>query len=176
MRARPPVVQPEARLTPARVGADNITPTWSALGLERCVNFFTACCSSPCLCQHSRRTRSFRAWQVSIAPLPAPTGLVPRSGAKTVLTSSSPTACTSLSATAGTLVSIINTGAATTVFFALYDEAASPTCAAADLIYGDGTTLTLLAGQVITLGIPLANGLSYQISGALSGNLIVVRN
>ena len=97
-------------------------------------------------------------------------------GAKTVLTSSSPTACTSLSATAGTLVSIINTGAATTVFFALYDEAASPTCAAADLIYGDGTTLTLLAGQVITLGIPLANGLSYQISGALSGNLIVVRN
>lgn len=96
--------------------------------------------------------------------------------ASNTLTSSSPTACTSLQTTAGALVLIHNTGPATTVFFTLYDEGTSPTCAAADLIEGDGTTVTYGTGQILTFPIPLVNGLAYKLSGTLTSNLVIVRN
>jgi hypothetical protein len=96
---------------------------------------------------------------------------------KSILTSSSPTACTSLEVnTGGMLAEIINTGAAQTVFLQVYDEGTTPTCASADAIWGDGTTLTLGPGQVVTFGIPLAHGLSYKLSGALGANVVITRN
>lgn len=102
--------------------------------------------------------------------------IVSNGRAKSVLTSASATGCTSLQTTAGYLVSIVNSGPATSVFLTLYDEAATPSCVAADLIYGDGTSITIGAGQVITFPVPLTNGLAYKLSGALTSNLVIVRN
>lgn len=112
--------------------------------------------------------------------------LVANGGAfKTILTSSSGTSCTSLEATAsnsavGRVVSLINTGAAMTVFLQLYDEGSSPTCAAADLIWGDGSAVVLGAAGTATgtavLNIPLTAGLAYKLSGALTSNLVITRN
>lgn len=90
-----------------------------------------------------------------------------------ILTSSSATACTSISTTAKELVSITNTGAAMAVFPQFYDEGAAPTCADADLIWGDGTTLALGAGQTIFFPTALTNGLAYKLSGALSANFVL---
>ncbi len=96
---------------------------------------------------------------------------------KSILTASSPTACTSLEVnTGGMLAEIINTGAAQTVFLQVYDEGTTPTCASADDIWGDGTSLTLGPGQVVTFGIPLAHGLAYKLSGALGANVVITRN
>ncbi len=93
---------------------------------------------------------------------------------KTILTSASATACTNLEiSTTGILAEVINTGAAQSVFLTIYDEGTSPTCAAGDIIYGDGSTLTIGAGQVITFGIPLGAGLSYKLSGALTANVVI---
>lgn len=93
---------------------------------------------------------------------------------KTILTSSSATACTSIVAGAShTAVAIINTGAAQSVYLQLYDEGASPACVATDDIYGNGTTLALGIGQVVTLNIPLTSGLAYKLSGALGANVVV---
>lgn len=95
---------------------------------------------------------------------------------RTILTSASATSCTNLATTPqGRLVSIINTGAAMTVYPQFYDDSTA-TCAAGTLIYGDGSSLTLGAGQTIKLDIPVFAGLSYKLSGALSSNLVIVRN
>jgi hypothetical protein len=96
---------------------------------------------------------------------------------KTILTSSSPTACTSIEAsTNGMLAEIINTGAAQLVAIQMYDEGVSPTCSNADLIYGNGSTLVLGAGQIITFGIPITSGIAYKLSGALGANVVITRN
>lgn len=60
-----------------------------------------------------------------------------------------------------------------TVFLQLYDEAGSPTCAAADLIYGDGSTIVLGPGQVIILYGGVKNGVAYKLSGSLTNNLVI---
>jgi len=95
---------------------------------------------------------------------------------RTVLTSSSTTACTAISATATRLWSITNSGPATTIFPAFYNDTGT-TCASATAVFGDATTITLGPGQVInfTGGLPLA-GAAYKLSGALTAgqNLIVI--
>lgn len=98
--------------------------------------------------------------------------------AKTLLrlNSSSATACTSISTTATQLVTIINAGAATTVFPIIYDEGGSPTCAASDTIYGDGATIVLGAGQILTFKLHLSNGLAYKLSGSLTGSVPILIN
>jgi hypothetical protein len=99
----------------------------------------------------------------------------PVTNLKTVLTSSSATACTNIEVnTSGTLVEIANSsvnGLTVTVF--LYDEGAGPSCANADLMY----SAQLAAGQVVLLNIPVGAGISYSLSGALTagGNITVVR-
>lgn len=86
----------------------------------------------------------------------------------TRLSSTSPTACTHIAPGARRSVKIVNTGPATTIFPTFYDETGS-LCAAASTIYGDGTTITLGAGQIITLDVPIG-GLSYKLSGALAAS------
>ena len=95
---------------------------------------------------------------------------------RVILTSGSPIVCTVLSTVPGKLVRIINTGPAIAVFVQFFDEAL-PTCSQPNAVYGDGATLTLGAGQIITLEVPLNTGLSYKISGALSAtsNLVITR-
>jgi hypothetical protein len=106
-------------------------------------------------------------------------GLIVQIGGSTYtsITSASPTTCTGIETNSnGMIAEIINTGAAQTVFLTVYDEGVSPTCAAADIIYGDGTTLTLGAGQIVTFGVPLKAGLAYKLSGAVGANVLITRN
>jgi len=91
----------------------------------------------------------------------------------TTLTSSSATACTNIIAAPTTLFSIGNAGPAQIVFMQFYNDAAA-TCAAATLVWGDGTTVVMGAGQVITLRYPLSAGLAYKINSALTSNVVVV--
>ena len=96
-----------------------------------------------------------------------------------ILTSASPQTCTSVevNSTSGMLAEIINSGSPQTVFLQVYDEGAAPTCSAADNFYGDGTTLTLAAGQIVTFGFPLKHGLAYKITGgALGANVTFTYN
>ena len=116
---------------------------------------------------------------VTVQGIPFGYGLIVQIGGSTYtsITSASPTTCTSVEVnTTGMLAEIINTGAAQVVFLTIYDEGTSPTCAAADVIYGDGTTLTLGAGQVVTFGIPVKHGLAYKLSGAVGANVLITRN
>jgi hypothetical protein len=99
-------------------------------------------------------------------PIPFPT---PKSG--TILTSASATACTNVQAIAGKGFEIINSGPATTVFLQIYNDAAA-TCAAGTLLYGDGSTLVVGAGQVIKGDFPVV-GIAYKLSGALAANLSI---
>ena len=114
-----------------------------------------------------------------VAPLTGPTDsgsrqIVNDNGqTSTILTSGSATSCTNIKNAATTLFSIQNTGALMTVFIQFYNDAAT-TCAAGTLVWGDGTTLVLGPGQVITMRLPLSAGLAYKISGALTSNLVVV--
>jgi hypothetical protein len=106
-----------------------------------------------------------------------PVSIDPGAFSKTILTSASATACTSLeTATAGVsaLISITNqsaTGQTQTISF--YDEGASPSCANADGLY----TIQLGASQSVLLNFPLSSGLAYKLTGALTAgaNIIVVR-
>ena len=109
--------------------------------------------------------------KLSISP---PGGALVRQGkTATILTSASATACTNIQNTAGTLVEIVNVGSATAVFPAFFNDAGA-TCATGTRVYGNGTSLTLQAGQAVALNIPLSAGLAYTLSGALSDNLVVV--
>lgn len=96
--------------------------------------------------------------------------------AKSFITSTSAQTCTSLEVNAtgyGRLVALFDaSGSGQTATITLYDEGASPTCAAADAIYA----AQVLTAQVITLGIPLTAGLAYKLSGAAVSNLVITRN
>lgn len=110
------------------------------------------------------------------AALPASAQVVISGGAiggsaRTILTSSSATTCTAIKATGGRLVALINTGAAMTVYPEFFDD--DGTCAAGDLIYGNGSSVNLGLGQVVLLNIPTYSGISYTLSGALTANLVV---
>lgn len=93
------------------------------------------------------------------------------------LTSTSPTACTSLATTAGGRLNQVWEAASTeAVTLTLYDEGATPTCAAADVI----ATIASLAVATADTGIlkfnyPLTNGLAYKLSAALTGTVIITR-
>ncbi len=87
----------------------------------------------------------------------------------TILTSSSATTCTNVLASAANGVEIINSGPATTVFLQIYNDAGS-TCAAGTLLYGDGSTLVIGAGQIIKIDFSMA-GIAYKLSGSLTANL-----
>lgn len=92
---------------------------------------------------------------------------------KFVLTSTSATACTQLGISApGTLVALINTGPATTVFPQFFDD--TKCTVQANVVFGDYATIALASGET-ALGIPLSTGLSYRLSGALGAtqNIIV---
>jgi hypothetical protein len=89
----------------------------------------------------------------------------------TILTSASATACTNVQAVSGKGFEVINSGAATTVFPQFYNDAAA-TCAAGTLIFGDGTSIVIGAGQVIKIDFPVV-GIAYKLSGALSANLTI---
>lgn len=95
------------------------------------------------------------------------------SGNSSILTSASATACTSVTTSGAPSIVLDNTGAQMTVFLQLYDEGATPTCAASDLIYGDGTSIVLGPGQVVVLYQGVKNGLAYKLSGALTSNLVI---
>lgn len=92
------------------------------------------------------------------------------------ITSSSATSCTSITASARSLLSIWNAAAAAqTVTVSIYDEGASPSCASADLIYSG----VLGGAQVITFP-PfeqtdnwVKHGLAYTLSAAATNNIIV---
>jgi hypothetical protein len=72
------------------------------------------------------------------------------------------------------LVVISNTGPATSVFVQLYDEGSSPTCSGSDVIFGDGSTITIGDAQTIVLWAGVNNGLAYKITGgSLSNNLVL---
>jgi hypothetical protein len=88
--------------------------------------------------------------------------------ARSVITSASATTCTNLSAAAIRVWSISNSGPATVVFPAFYNDAGA-TCALATSFLGDATTITLGSGQTISWqgGLVLA-GLAYKTSGALT--------
>ncbi len=108
------------------------------------------------------------------APVSATTGLTVRAAPPLtglILTSASATACTNVQAVAGNGFELINSGPATTVFLQIYNDAAS-TCAAGTLLYGDGSTIVIGAGQVIKVDYPVA-GIAYKLSGALTANLSV---
>ncbi len=89
----------------------------------------------------------------------------------TVLTSASATTCTNILAAASRGLEIINSGPATTIFPQFYSDAGA-TCAAGTLLYGDGTTIVIGAGQVIKIDYPMA-GIAYKLSGALTANLAI---
>lgn len=91
------------------------------------------------------------------------------------LTSVSPTACTSVFTGTSNGLAFTNTGPNMVVFFQFYDEGAAPTCAAADVIYGDNTTTNLSQGQIVKLPIPTKLGLAYKLSGALSSNFEITQ-
>ena len=84
------------------------------------------------------------------------------------ITNTSPTACTNIASGKGRIVRIWNSGPATTIYPQFYDEA-SNSCAAADILWGDGASLVLPSGAtVLSLEAPLANGLTVRLSAALS--------
>jgi hypothetical protein len=89
----------------------------------------------------------------------------------TILTSASATACTNILAAASRGIEITNSGPATTIFPQFYSDVGA-TCAAGTLLFGDGTTITIGAGQVIRIDYPMA-GIAYKLSGALSSNMAV---
>lgn len=98
--------------------------------------------------------------------------------ASSLLTSSSPTACTSLqinaSGTLGYLRVIDWAGAATgTRTITFFDEGAAPTCAAGDAVYA---VVNPVVNTPIKPDIILYNGLAYTLSGALTANLYIGRN
>lgn len=94
---------------------------------------------------------------------------------KTVLTSASATACTNIEvSTTGSVVELVNSSSSgLSVTLNLYDEGASPTCANADLMF----SVQMAASQVILLNVPVAAGISYSLSSALTagGNITVTR-
>lgn len=113
-----------------------------------------------------------------VAPTLAPRTVIAQtqpgsSFAPFVISSSSPTTCTNLSAYPLTLNRIWNTGPALTVYPQFYNDTGA-TCAASQLVYGDGATVTWGLGQVITFDTRL-NGLAYKLSGALPAgtNLLI---
>lgn len=89
----------------------------------------------------------------------------------TILTSASATTCTNILAAASRGLEIINSGPATTIFPQFYNDAGA-TCAAGTLLYGDGSTLVIGAGQIIRIDYPMA-GIAYKLSGSLTTNLAV---
>lgn len=117
---------------------------------------------------------------LTVQGIPFGYGLIVQIGGSTYtsLNSASPVTCTSIEVSStGMLAEIINTGAAQVAFLQVYDEGVSPTCAAADVIYGDGATLVLGPGQITTFGIPLFRGLAYKITGGVLGaNVLITRN
>ena len=81
-----------------------------------------------------------------------------------LLTSSTSTSCTNLAAVAGQVAELVN--ASTTgqsVTLSLYNES-SASCSSADLVY----SVQLGASQIVTLNLPMATGITYQLSGSLS--------
>lgn len=94
-------------------------------------------------------------------------------GSSSILTSASATACTSLSTSSSPAIVLDNVGPATSIFPEIYDEGASPTCSAADLIFGDGSTITLGPAQIITLYQGVRKGVAVKLSGALTTNLVI---
>jgi hypothetical protein len=94
---------------------------------------------------------------------------------KTVLTSASPTACTSVEVSAvGEIISLVNSSSSgLLVTLNVYDEGASPTCANADLLY----SIQMAASQITTLNMPMTAGIAYSLSSALTagGNITMVR-
>jgi hypothetical protein len=90
------------------------------------------------------------------------------------LSSTSATACTNLASGTGRVVKIWNTGPATTVYPQFYDEA-SNSCAAADLIWGDGASMVIPSGlSILSFDAPLTSGLTYRLSGTLSSSQRIV--
>lgn len=92
---------------------------------------------------------------------------------KTILSSTAPTSCTSLEVnTKGVLVEVVNANAnAQTQQITLFDEGSSPSCNDLDKIWSG----TLGGSQVVTLNVPVGAGISYDLSGAIANNLVVVR-
>jgi len=88
----------------------------------------------------------------------------------TILTPTSPIAVTSIKASAGRAVKLVNAStSAQTVTISLFNESTT-VGAAATLIY----SAILGASQVIALDIIVPNGLSYSLSAAPLANIIVV--
>lgn len=92
------------------------------------------------------------------------------------LTSTSPTACTSLWTLPAHGLQVVNASAIQTNTLNVYDEGASPTCAAADLVYSQ----ILPANAAVTLGtvgisgsspVFFTKGLAYSLSGAATGTI-----
>lgn len=102
----------------------------------------------------------------------------PLSLASYTLTSTSAIACTTLAYVPTSkrlvLISITNTGPTTSIFPEFFDD--TKCSVQANVKYGDGATVTIGQGQVITLNFPLNTGLSYTLSGALGStqNLIIL--
>lgn len=93
---------------------------------------------------------------------------------RTILTSGSPTTCTVIESNAfgsGRLTGVFNGGTVQTATLTFFDDAG--TCAAADQIFAVATPAV---GLAIAPSIALKLGLSYTLSAALAGNLVVTYN
>lgn len=90
-----------------------------------------------------------------------------------VLTSASPITCTTLATGTGRLMKIRNTGPALSVFPIFYDDTGCTV--AANVRFGDFTSIIVGAGQSLPIDEPIATGLSYKLSGALGAtqNLVI---
>lgn len=117
------------------------------------------------------------------APQPTPPYPVSQSGSWAVattqniatLTSASPTTCTSVTASPTLNVVFINSGAAqTNQYPQFYNEGATPSCSAADLVLGDGSSLLFFAGQVQPVFGAFPNGIAYKLANALTSNFTVL--
>jgi hypothetical protein len=93
----------------------------------------------------------------------------------TRLTTASPTACTAIETNAnGRFVNVTGAAAANAVTLSIFDEGASPTCAAADLIWSG--TIPISTSPMLPFNIPTTAGLAYSLSGALTSTIIITRN
>jgi hypothetical protein len=95
------------------------------------------------------------------------------SGGYIILTSSSSTACTSLAAGAFGTIVLDNVGAGNGAIYPQFYDEATAACSAADLIYGDGTSVYLGPAQIVALWQGVKNGVSIKLSASLVTNLEV---
>jgi hypothetical protein len=94
----------------------------------------------------------------------------------TLLNSSSPTTCTSISLGPVRLERVWEAISTEAVTLTLYNEGASPTCSAADVVATlTNLTVTSNTAQPILFDAYLANGLAYKLSGSLTGGVNITR-